>query len=295
VTASIVVRTYNEARYLGELLDAIETQQGIDREVIIVDSGSNDDTLEIATRHHCRIEHITRAEFSFGRSLNLGCAAAQGDHLVFTSGHCVPDDRNWLRELCAPLGKRDVVYSYGRQIGGGESKFSEQQLFRKYFPNESKIPQDGYFCNNANAALMRSVWAEYPFDEELTGLEDMHLAKRLVARGFRLAYVASATVKHYHHESWAQVRRRYEREAIALQHIMPEVHLEFGDFLRYYTSAVMLDAGTALSDGKLVDKSREILVFRFMQFWGAYRGNREHRKLSRTRKEHYFYPKGNLP
>ena len=291
-TVSIIIRTYNEERHLDELLRMIARQQteGLEREVLVVDSGSTDRTQEIAQSHACRIIHIDKSEFSFGRSLNIGCAAAQGDYLVFISGHCVPYDRWWLQQLVAPL-HDGVAYVYGRQLGGNGSKFSECQLFRKYFSESSKIPQEGFFCNNANAALARPAWGKYKFDEELTGLEDMALAKRLIEDGARLGYVADAAVYHYHEEGWEQIRRRYEREAIALQGIMPEVHVTVLDFYRYFLSAVLLDSVAVLQEGKFWKRFPEIVMFRLMQFWGSYRGNHEHRKLSRERKEQYFYPK----
>jgi L-ascorbate metabolism protein UlaG (beta-lactamase superfamily) len=134
--ASVVVRTLNEARYLGELLEGIAIQQtdGLDFEVVLVDSGSTDDTLAIAEHYGCRILHITREEFSFGRSLNMGCEAASGDILVITSGHCVPADPHWLQALCHPLMEGHAQYSYGKQLGGGQSHFSECRVFDKYFP-----------------------------------------------------------------------------------------------------------------------------------------------------------------
>ena len=101
--ASIVIRTYNEERYLEPLLEAIAKQEGLETEVIVVDSGSTDRTCAIASRHACHIVTIAKSEFSFGRSLNRGCAAAKGDYLVFISGHCVPVDEWWLQNLVVPL------------------------------------------------------------------------------------------------------------------------------------------------------------------------------------------------
>jgi hypothetical protein len=184
-----------------------------------------------------------------------------------------------------------VVYSYGSQLGNGTSRFSECQIFLKYYPPRSRVPQDGFYCNNANAAMLKSVWAQHPFDEDLTGLEDMHLARTLVGHGLKVGYVSEAPVYHLHHESWAQIKRRFEREAIALQHIMPEVQVTFLDFMRYFASAVMLDSGSALQQRVLRHKFKEIVMYRLMQFWGSYRGNHLHRKLSKERKEQYFYPK----
>lgn len=289
---SIVIRAFNEERHLGELLQSIRMQRmDLEVEVVLVDSGSTDRTLAIAQAAGCRVVHIEKSQFSFGRSLNLGCEAARGEHLVFVSGHCIPVDVHWLRQLVAPLRDGLVQYAYGRQVAGSTTKFSEGQHFRRYFPEHSAIPQEGFFCNNANAALLRTSWRQVPFDEELTGLEDMAMAKAIVERGGAVGYVAEAPVYHLHDESWRTIRNRFEREAIALQGIMPQVHVTFGDFARYVTSAVLLDFGAALQEGRLLAEAGPILAFRTMQFWGSYRGNNEHRRLSQAMKDRYFYPR----
>lgn len=291
--ASIVIRTYNEARWLPEVLKAIADQTVEDKELetVVVDSGSTDGTREIASSFGCRLVNIRKEEFTFGRSLNIGCDAAKGRHLVFLSGHCIPVGKYWLNDLIAPLGRQDIVYTYGRQLAHESSKYSEAQLFRKYFPEETALPQQGFFCNNANSALVREVWEEHPFDEDLTGLEDMELAKRLVAAGSKVGYVAGAPVIHIHEENWMNVRTRYEREAIALQAIMPEVHVSAVDFMRYVASGVFFDWAQAIQDRTFLRNAGGIVMFRLMQYWGTYRGNNDHRKLSRQRKEAYFYPR----
>jgi len=290
--ASIIIRTYNEQRYLPDLLSSIRAQKtDFQHEVVLVDSGSTDRTVSIAEEFGCRIQRIDKKEFSFGKSLNFGCRVAQGECLVFVSGHCIPTDENWLAKLLAPLGRDAIAYTYGGQRGNGQSRFSECQIFAKYFPSESRLPQEGFYCNNANAALLKDIWKQYPFDEELTGLEDMHLSKQLVQKGMMVGYVADAAVFHLHEESWSQIRRRFEREALALQHIMPEIQLSRTDFLRYFGSAVLLDLGAALQKKSLRRSAGEIFLYRLMQFSGAYRGNHIHRKLSRAKKEQYFYPR----
>ncbi len=278
---------------MSEVLSGIEQQQcpGLEREVIVVDSGSTDGTVDIAKAHGCRIEHISKENFSFGRSLNVGCAAATGNVFIILSGHCITADDQWLANLTAPLIEGKVMWTYGRQMGNDGSRFSERRIFEKYFPPQSRIPQEGFFCNNANSALLRQVWEQAPFDEELTGLEDMHLAKRLVSEGLKIGYVAEAAVYHLHDETWPQIKRRFERESIALQHIMPEIHLSSTDLLRYIASSILLDMGAALQQREFARHFGEIVMYRCAQYWGSYRGNNFHRKLSRERKEKYFYPK----
>jgi len=291
--ASIIVRTYNEARHLPQLLQGIQDQRAskVEWEVVVVDSGSTDHTVHIATDFGCRIAHIRKEEFSFGRSLNVGCRLATGEILVFVSGHCIPVDNFWLRNLLAPIVDGKAVWTYGRQIGNHESHFSERQILAKYYPAASQIPQDGFFCNNANSALLKSVWERHRFDEELTGLEDMDLAKRLVGQGSKIGYVGDAPVFHIHTETWMKVKNRFEREAIALQRIMPEVHLTFTDFLRYVVSSVLLDFGAAIQQRAFLRNAWSILMYRRAQYWGSYKGNHSHRRLSREVKEQYFYPR----
>lgn len=292
-SVSIVIRTLNEGKWLRQLLEAVGSQalsQG-GHETIIVDSGSTDGTLDIAREYQCRVISIRKEEFTFGRSLNRGCAAAEGRNLAFISGHCIPTNGTWLRDLVAPLESGDAQYAYGRQLGYQTTRFSEKQIFEKYFPASRQFAQGGFFCNNANAALRRDVWVNHPFDEELTGLEDMQLGKRLLAAGMKLAYVPEAGVFHIHEENWAKIRLRYEREAIALQQIMPEVHLNMSDFLRYFISAVLHDSGAALQEKVLLRFFPEIVAFRLNQYWGSYRGNNDHRRLSLQNKERYFYPR----
>lgn len=289
---SIVIRTLNEARYLGALLQAVERQvlEGFTVQTVLVDSGSTDGTVDIALRHGCKITRIRKQDFSFGRSLNLGCREADGEVLVFVSGHCVPVDQHWLQRLCQPVRDGLADYTYGRQIGGAESRYSECRIFEKYYPLHSAIPQAGYFTNNANSAIARQAWAAHGFDEELTGLEDMHLAKRLHQAGGRVGYVADATVYHYHHETWPQVRRRFEREAMALQMIKPEVQLGLLDVARYLSASITHDLRCATRERRARALWREIIQYRYHQYVGSYRGHHRHRKLSSAEKEAYFYP-----
>lgn len=290
---SIVFRALNEEKWFAQALQACREQLAPDLEVeiILVDSGSTDRTMEIAESFGARVVHIKKQDFTFGRSLNYGCDAATGDYLVFISAHCIPAHEKWLVNLLSPLRERLVDYSYGRQLGHEVTRFSERQIFAQYFPDHDKLPQDDFFTNNANAAIRKDTWADYRFDEEATGLEDMVLAKALMRDGARIGYVADAPVYHIHEETLTQTRRRYYREALTLREIMPEVQLHFGDFLRYTTAAIFHDFSEALQEKKFWKVAGEVMAFRLMQYWGAYRGHNEHHVLSRAQKESYYYPR----
>lgn len=290
---SIIIRTLNEGKYLEELLRAIDTQEknGFLVEVVIVDSGSTDKTLDIANKYKARVTYINKKYFTFGRSLNIGCKFANGKYLVFISGHCIPFNKSWLQELVDPLIKNKCDYTYGRQIGRDTTKFSENQVFEQYFPIKSGTAVNNIFCNNANSAMTRIAWSKYQFNEELTGLEDMFMAKQIYQDNGSIVYVASSIVYHIHKESWKRVKTRYERESIALQKIMPEIRISLWDTLNFILKGIFRDAQVALRQKVLFKELLSIIAFRVMQYYGAYKGNHFCRKLSHEAKMNYFYPK----
>lgn len=299
-SVSIVYRSLNEEKWLGESIASISRQSlraGRRVELILVDSGSTDRTIEIAEQSGCRVVHIKKADFTFGRSLNYGCEAATGDFLVFISAHCIPSHEHWLENLIRPLEENKADYVYGRQTGHDVTRFSEHQVFGQYYADHDKIPQAELFINNANAAMSKTAWSKYRFDEAATGLEDLVLGKQLLRDGGRIAYVADAPVVHIHEETLNQTKRRYYREALTLREIFPEVHFHFGDFLRFFAAGVFHDFSEALTQKKFLDEAVGIVGYRFMQYWGAWRGHNEHRILSRAQKESYYYPrpKGKRP
>jgi rhamnosyltransferase len=290
---SVVVRALNEERWLGEALAACRSQylgDGRDVELILVDSGSTDRTIPIARDHGCRVVHIKKEDFTFGRSLNVGCEAAQGEFIVFISAHCIPSGPNWLGSLIAPIEQGLCDYTYGRQLGHEMSRFSEKQVFAHYFGEASRLPQQGFFCNNANSAIRAETWRKFRFDEAVTGLEDMVLAKTIVNAGGRIGYVAEASVAHIHEETLKQTHRRYYREALTMRSIMPEVHFNLWDMVSCFSAGVTHDLSIAARDKVLLKEAGGIIGFRFNQYWGTYRGHNEHRVLSQAQKVSYYYP-----
>jgi rhamnosyltransferase len=288
-SASLIVRTYNEGRYLDRVLSAARESGALLQEIVVVDSGSTDETLSIAKSHGANIVHIEKPQFSFGRSLNLGCAAAKGEVAVFLSGHCIPSGNDWLENLLKPFADPRVAAVYGRQVGGQGTKYSEARVFEKYYPPDQ--PSQGEaFCNNANTAMRRAIWNRFKFDEELTGLEDIAMGKRIVEAGFRIDYASAAVVAHLHHESWPQIRRRYEREAIALRHINPGLHLSLAEAGACFVSACFFDLCAAMKMRRGMSRLPEIVLYRLHQFAGSWRGSRAHRELGAREKITYFFP-----
>lgn len=289
-TISIVIRCFNEERHIGKLLDWL-ARQTVPVEAVVVDSGSTDRTVEIARAHGAKLVHILPQMFTFGRALNLGIAQASGEVVVAASAHVYPTDERWIEQLVEPFQLAQVALTYGGQIGNESTKFSEHRIFHKWFPPTGPwYVQDHPFCNNANASIRRSVWEQLPYDETLTGLEDLAWAKSALLIGHQLAYVPSAKVVHVHNETPDQIQNRYRREAIAYKRIFPEAHFSLKDLLVLLPTNVLSDWVQAGREGRFWQYAGQIGQFRFRQFWGTYQGYRQRGMVSEMLKRRFYYP-----
>ena len=289
---SIIIRCYNEEEHIGKLLTGIFHQKNADFEVILVDSGSTDSTLFIASKFDVKVLKIRPEDFSFGYALNVGCAAASGDVLLFASAHVYPLYTDWLSLMAQPfINDEKVALVYGKQRGDYRNKFSEHQIFAQWFPEVSNYNQQIPFCNNANCAVRQSIWQTHKFDEQLTGLEDLMWAKQIQKMGYRIAYESKATIIHIHEENAAIISNRYKREAIALKKINPENTFTFIDFCRLLLINIVHDLKVAFKQGELLENLQDIFMFRYNQFLGTYNGYKEtETSLSKTIRKKYYYP-----
>jgi rhamnosyltransferase len=292
MNCSIVIRAYNEASHLPLLLEGISHQTVKELEVILVDSGSTDDTISIAESFGARVVKISSNEFTFGRSLNSGIQAAKHEFIVIASAHVYPVYPDWLECLLYPFEDEKVALVYGKQRGTNTSKFSEQQIFQQWFPEADNSHQPSPFCNNANAAIRRNLWEEHPYDETLTGLEDVAWAKWAQSQGWDIAYASKAEIIHAHNETPVGVLNRYKREGMAFKQIFPESHFNVYDFVRLTSTNILSDLGHALKERVLLRNLSSIFWFRIMQFWGTYQGYRLSGPLTAHLRQTFYYPRG---
>jgi glycosyltransferase involved in cell wall biosynthesis len=291
-SVSVIIRCFNEEEHIGRLLSGLVRQTRPPDQIVIVDSGSTDATLAIASRFPVELHTIEPERFSFGRSLNIGCAAASGDVLALASAHVYPIYDTWLADLTSAFEDDRVALAYGRQVGGDRTKYSERRLMERWFPSQSVARQDHPFCNNANAAIRRSVWQSQPYDEGLTGLEDLDWAKRIMNAGWGIAYVAEAPVVHQHDERWREISNRYEREAIAHRRIYNEQRMGALEAIRLAMGNIVSDYVHAARDGVMLANLRSIPAFRSAQFWGTYRGFGQRGEASAVLRRRFYYPHG---
>jgi 2-desacetyl-2-hydroxyethyl bacteriochlorophyllide A dehydrogenase len=298
---TVIVRTFNEQRDLPGLFDALDRQHYRDFEVIVVDSGSFDRTREIAEARAHRLIRISRHDFTFGHSLNVGFKAATGSFCVMVSAHTVPCDEDWLETLVAPLREEKTAMSYGRQLGVPSSRFGEANDFERIFGPEPRIERPGHYAaNNANAAVRRDLWEQRPFDASLLGLEDIDWAKHWMGLGYRVVYEPRAALHHIHEETWAQIRNRHYREAVAARsigilrrrHIAREIIKEFINGLVDLGSAFRAQGNPVSQRLTLGQRLREILYFRIHKNIGAIRGLfKSHALETRSEREEMLFDK----
>lgn len=291
---SIVVRAFNEEKHLGRLFTGLNQQSNVKFEVILVDSGSTDKTIEITASEEwnfpVRIVRIEPERFSFGRSLNYGIRQAASEFIVIASAHVFPVYPDWLEKLLTPFEDPKVGLAYGKQRGAETTHFSEHQIFSRWFPEQSKLQETNPFCNNANAAIRKSLWEDHQYDETLTGLEDLEWAHWAIDQGSSIFYIAEAEIIHLHEDRPLGIYNRYRREAMAFKRIFPQEGFKFWDFIRLFISNALNDLSLARRDGKLFIESTNIIWFRFMQFWGTFQGFRQSGPLTSELRQTFYYP-----
>ncbi len=287
---SIVIRARNEEKHIAHLMEGIARQSVKDLEVILVDSGSTDRTLDIASQYPVRVVHIQPEEFTFGYALNHGISQASGDFIAIASAHVFPVYPDWLESLLAPFNDPQVALTYGKQRGNTLNKFSEQQIFQRWYPNLSQLHQPHPFCNNANAAIRRELWVSNQYNETLPALEDLEWAHRIMHLGYAISYVAEAEVVHVHEETPRGVYNRYRREAMAFKRLFPHESYHPWNLAHNLTTNILSDLWQAARLHRLTSVIGEIIWFRWMQFWGTYKGYHQAGPLTWKLRQTFYYP-----
>ena len=289
-TTTVVIRALNEGSHIGKLLYGLQQQTILPDEIILVDSGSTDDTLLIASSYDVLIEKISKDQFTFGRALNIGCRKASKEILIFLSAHVYPSDKDWLLNIIRPFENDLVVCSYGKQRGNSLTKFSEHQIFLSLFPDSREDIRTKYFCNNANCAIRKKEWEKINYDETLTGLEDLDWAKKQYEKGKEIVYVPEAEIIHVHEENRSQVKNRFKREAIALRKIEPVISINLFNLIYLILLSIFSDLFSIKSFKSLRKNFISILLFRLNQYIGTYEGfnfiNKDTDELRTT----FYYP-----
>jgi len=227
-TVTVAIPVYNGERYLDEVLGAVRAQR-VDRELelLIVDSGSTDRSLEIAERHGARIHRIAKAEFSHGGTRNRMMELATGEHVAFITQDATPAHDGWLAALLAGFeAADDVALVFGphrpRPTSSPMVRRELTELFERF--GAEQVDRDAtpggraQFFSSANGAVARWAWERVPF-RPVGYAEDMTLARDMLAAGLAKAYIPDAAVIHSHDLPPLQAFRRYFDDFRALAEV----------------------------------------------------------------------------
>jgi len=223
--ASIIIPTKNGIAHLEKVLQTIY-MQAYDQpfEVIVIDSGSIDGTLDIVRRYPVKLIEIRPEDFGHGKTRNLGAELAKGDYLVFLTQDAIPATERWLFNLTANLERPEVAGVYGRQIPREGTNPMERFFLNTHYPphrmvksgKQGKTDITTIFFSNVNSVIRREVFERYPFSEDLIMSEDQEWAKRVLLAGYDIVYDPEAAVYHSHNYSLRAVFQRYFDSGVSL-------------------------------------------------------------------------------
>ncbi|MBO1752778.1 glycosyltransferase [Actinotalea sp. BY-33] len=192
-TASVIVRAKDKADTIGLTLRAVR-EQSVPVELIVVDSGSTDGTLDIAHELADQVIEMAPEEFTYGGALNLGARAAHGTVHCALSAHSVPHSRTWVEDSLRYYDDPAVVgTNYAKRTPDG-TPLDGYYLQR---PEDAlRYPRWGF--SNHGSSWRASTWREMPFREDLDAAEDKEWSWRALARGGTIAFAPELRVSDGH-------------------------------------------------------------------------------------------------
>ena len=231
---SIVVLTRNAGPEFGELLRRLGSQDAdFEYEVVVIDSGSTDDTTDLALRHGASVHTIDPSAFDHGATRNLGAARARGEYIAFLVQDALPLNDHWLSMMVEDLDHdQRVAGVYSRQLPRPESgpltrvlvsgwataaserrtQFVSSPAAYRALPPQEKLKLAAF--DNVSSCVRCSVLEEHPFERTRFG-EDLRWGKAVVEAGYALVYEPASTVLHSHERGARyDLRRHYVHGAL---------------------------------------------------------------------------------
>lgn len=223
---SIVIPVFNGGALLRRALQSVRGQAaGRAAEILCIDSGSSDETVETCREFGAEVTVISHAEFNHGGTRNLGVGMARAPLVVLLTQDALPADDGWLEALVEPFADESVAGVYARQIPrddadmmtrrrldgwitGGSERIVRQIKDRAEY--DALPPVEKYrFCNfdNVCSCIRKSVWEKIKF-RRADFAEDIEWSRDALLAGYKIVYQPSAAVVHSHNRSQIYEHRR---------------------------------------------------------------------------------------
>lgn len=226
---AVIIPTLNAGSTLKQLIENLQIQDYQAAEIIVIDSGSTDESAALAEQMATTLLTIPPGSFDHGGTRNYAAAQTEAEILVFMTQDAMPSDRSTLSKLTYPLLQdKSVVVSYARQMAPEEASPSEKYLRLANYPpttllkSKEDIPTMGiraFQNSNVCAAYKKEAFDSLGgFPAPAVCNEDMIFAARAILAGYKVAYTAEAKVWHSHELSSVTLFKRYFDIAASLDH-----------------------------------------------------------------------------
>lgn len=206
---SVVIPTLNAEDEIDSLLDIIEAQSLQPLDILVVDSSSDDGTVDEVAKHPCvNLVRIERKEFNHGSTRDMALRRSAGEFVCFLTQDAVPTSNRYLERLVAPfLADDSIALVTGRQLPKADARRFEQLVRKFNYPNapsvrsKSDLPKYGiktFFASDTCSAYRRTAYLECGGFDHVNTNEDMLMAARFIVSGMKVAYEPRAEVYHSH-------------------------------------------------------------------------------------------------
>ncbi|MDI6723942.1 MAG: glycosyltransferase [Methanobacterium sp.] len=280
---SIILLTKDGGSRLEELMKSIRDQKYDGNiEIIAVDSGSKDDTVNILKKYNARVFEISPEDFHHSKTRNLGAQKSNRDILVYLTQDALPLDDYFLANLLKPLNNNFSVV-YGRQIANLDAKKLDVFFYSYFYPEERKIlnekhaenPRKFYmenvFASDVCAAIKRDVWEKIRFDDDVPMSEDKDFALRVLKEGYTILYEPNAAVYHSHDYTLKSLFKRRFKDGAAFASIALEGEGNFMDRgLKYFIEQIEY-----FIRNKYYSNIPYALLYNFIYFISFFLGNNQ--------------------
>lgn len=279
INISIIILTRNAGNLFKKVMANVYSQDYKENfEVLVIDSSSEDNTVNIARKYPAKIITINPKDFGHGKTRNLGAKKARGKYLVFLTHDAVPRNKHWLGEIVKDLDKKNIAGIFGRQIARANAvpmeKFFYFKMYRgkSFLWNKRNIQYDETIFSNANSAVRKSFLLKHPFPEDILMSEDREWALKMIDKGYDILYQSSALVTHSHDTRTINLFKRYFDFGVS--------HSEIGNttnkssFVGKGASVFLDELKYLISEGKAIWIPRAVL-YNFTKFFGLMAGKNQ--------------------
>jgi len=223
VKISLVIPTCNAEAYIDNLLSVLGGQSTPVDEIIVIDSASNDKTVEIAKEHkNVKIMEIKRMEFNHGATRHKAFLESMGDIVCFLTQDALPINEFYIENLVKSIqDDSKIAMAGGRQVARKNARNSEKYVRLFNYPETSRVWSKenmkelgikAFFISDSCSAYSRDAYMSIGgFEKNILTNEDMEIAARFLDAGYKLAYQANAEVYHSHNYTlFEQFKRNFD-------------------------------------------------------------------------------------